>query len=905
MSSLVYQVVWQRYLSILVGSEASSATMVISLFLLGMSIGYYLFGELSKRVSQREKLLKLYGYTELATGAYAICFPIIFQSIFNSSLLISNNFFLNLLITAVLILPPTIMMGATVPVMTSILPDRNSFVNRGHAIIYGVNTIGAFTGVMLGGLFLVNKFGLELTITLIGAINILVSLPYIFNKLQGNIIKNDELENVEQELNNKELYIFSFLSGLGILGLEIIWLRILGLTIGASLVVFPLVLGVFILGIGMASLSLKKMGAQDLRKNLLVGLIALFVNYVLAPFLPRMAMMLRVTLSDMGFVFYLYYILCFIFLCAFLLPVIIPLGRILPLTYAYLRKTKEEFGLQCGLLYSFNTLGTLVGSIFLGYLVLNFVSIQTVFKIIVIVIGFGSIYVAIKQNHRTTVGVAISLSLVCLLTEWKRDDQLRGLFRYSISRTIKDTKSTDSVKKIELSDKNIKQYYFEDGAGSTVAVIGHSTAQGETKSIMVNGKSDSSTIGDYSTISLLSILPLLYTDKIIDLKTAVVGLGTGVTAGLLGELNFTSVVDVSEISPEVIKAQEFFKKENYNLLSNKKININAIDAFNFFKRKSNYYDIIVSEPTNPWTVGVENLFTNQFYKRVKKSLTTDGVFVQWLQGYSTNKEIFAGVIGKIKREFGNAILYKTHDLDYAVVASASPLIVKNIKSLDQNKAIRNVLKHLKMKSLNEIHLHEKLDDIDVSVLAKVNPELDHDLFNPKLSILSLKSFFFGEELNVEGLISPYLSRLNRGDIKSINIDSDRLKKILQDKCLPEAEVYMNLHCTNKVFISAYYRFTNGHGDLWQQMQDYSILRKYNHIERDTELIEKFLSQNLRNQNRVRFAFNELLKEGEFIRATKFLEESSNILSENFLRGLNSNLQRIKLLQKQFNRVGSR
>lgn len=905
MSSLVFQVIWQRYLSILVGSEASSATMVISIFLLGMSLGYYFFGKLSKIVLERKKLLKIYGYTELVTGAYAICFPMIFKLIFNSTIFSTNNFFINLALTLVLLLPPTFLMGATVPVMTAVLPNKNSFVNRGHAIIYGVNTLGAFVGVILGGLFLVHKFGLDMTMTLVGSINLLVSLIYIFNGLNGNIVKNDEFEIIPQELKNKELYLYAFLSGAGVLGLEIIWIRLLGLTIGSSLVVFPLVLGVFILGIGLASLSLKKMTPEGLRENLLYAQIALFINFVLAPFLPRMAMLLRVTMSDMTYNFYLYYILCFIFMCAFLLPVIVPLGRILPLTYSYLIKNKEDFGTKCGLLYSFNTLGTLFGSIVLGYLLLHLIDVESVFKIIVVIISFGTIYVGLKKNHKATVSISICLSLLCVLMQWKRDDQLRGLFRYSIAKTIRSTNNLESVKKIEVGKNSLKQYFFEDGVGATVAVVGTPTNQGETKSIMVNGKSDSSTIGDYSTISMLALLPVLYNQKKSTLNTAVVGLGTGVTAGLLGALNNVDSVDVCEISPEVIKSQKIFKKENYDLVNNTKVKISEIDAFNFFKGKNDLYDIVVSEPTNPWTVGVENLFTSQFYRRVKKSMTENGVFIQWLQGYSTNRKIFTGVISRINEEFGHAIVYKTHELDYAVMASRVPLKPQQIKELAEQSVVRNILSKLKMKSLIEFLIHKKFNSEDVKILSQTNHGFDHDLFSPKLSVESLKSFFFGKELNVETVVNPYITRLGRVKQRKIDLDSSRLKEIVKDPCVEDTNIYMNLHCKNNKTLFAYYRFIKNEGSTWQKIRDYSVLRKYNHIPKDLSLVLKALAEFRGDREKIEFAFNELLKEGNSSLASKFIEENKDVLSQRFRNHLTNQLTRISNLQSKYLSLGSR
>ena len=142
--SLGYQVIWQKYLSILVGSHARSSAIVVSVFLLGLALGYYVFGRLTEKIKDRYLLLKAYGFVEIFTGLYAVLFPKIFQFLLDSSISQTNHFGVHLFISSLLLILPTFLMGATVPIMTTVLPEDKENVSLIHSRIYGLNTLGAF-----------------------------------------------------------------------------------------------------------------------------------------------------------------------------------------------------------------------------------------------------------------------------------------------------------------------------------------------------------------------------------------------------------------------------------------------------------------------------------------------------------------------------------------------------------------------------------------------------------------------------------------------------------------------------------------------------------------------------------------------------------------------------------------
>ena len=265
--SLGYQVVWQRYISVLIGSEARSSTIIVAVFLTGLSIGYYYFGKLSEKITSRHKLLKTYGVVELITATYVILFPSFFEYLLNHDVSMSHQMIVHILLVSLLILFPTILMGATIPVMTAVLPDKNTDVNQIHTKIYGINTLGAFLGVLITGFFILPNLGYEMSLLVLGTVNFLVSLIYIWNNLDGHIYEKEQMTNIENKYSHKALYGFAFTAGLTCITFEILWFRILSLSIGSSFIVFPMVLSIFVLAIGLGSLTLKKFAPVHSKKT--------------------------------------------------------------------------------------------------------------------------------------------------------------------------------------------------------------------------------------------------------------------------------------------------------------------------------------------------------------------------------------------------------------------------------------------------------------------------------------------------------------------------------------------------------------------------------------------------------------------------------------------------------------
>ena len=761
--SLVYQVVWQKYLSILIGSEAKSSSLVVGIFLIGIALGYFVWGRVTLKVERRKQLLKMYGYVELLTGFYAVFFPSIFETILPFAKGLPNWFISDFFIAGILILPPTFLMGATIPMLTSCLPKTSDEINNLHAKIYGINTLGAFLGCLIGGLWLIPSLGLPVSIMYAGGLNVFVAVIYIANKLDGKIDKPERIPSVESHLGSWQIYLLVFCSGLVSISLEIIWFRIWGLTIGNSSIVFPMVLALFVLGLGYGGLTIKELSFRQFKKELTYFLIAVIFSYWAVPFLPVWVSRVRVLFVSAPYTYVPFYLTSGFILALVILPFVVPLGRILPMGYAFLKKEHHNYGERCGMLYFINTLGTFFGAIVFSYLFLYFLDINHVYLInIFIFLAIYLAFVVAREKKVLQFFLVIGIALVPCLYQWNRDIHVLGNFR-TRSYNAGDGKSL--LTSVSLS-KGRRALALKDGPNTTVAVLEVASKDPLPElAIMVNGKSDSSTNVDFATTVLAGVIPYLYQYDKDNLKTSVVGLGTGVSVGVLGQLAKVKEVDALEISPFVVKMNHFFNQYNWHALENPKVNTHVIDAFKFYIKNDKKYDIIVSEPTNPWVVGVENLYTQYYYELLEQSLVDDGVVAQWMQSYAINKKIMATVMKNMGEFFPFVKAYRTSGGDILLLGfkeERGSIKGDGILSSPDGPFIRELLERMSIPSIELVNYLEIMSSDEVVLATEQEGYFYHDILAPSLSFKALKSFYTGERVDPDSIPSPlYVRQLSQ------------------------------------------------------------------------------------------------------------------------------------------------
>jgi len=758
-SGLIYQAVWHRYMGIMLGAEARSSSLVIAIFLFGLSSGYFFWGRFTQKVNSRTRLLKSYGLLEAVIGLWGMLFPFLFLPVRSLSVMLPISFLIDLCLTVFLIFPPTFLMGATIPLLTAILPSNESEVNILHAKIYGWNTLGAFVGILLAGLVLIHTTGLIYTSLIAGGLNLFVALFFVFNKLEGNIQSKRELPWIENNFHPYSLYGLVFVTGAVTISMEIMWIRLWGLTVGASSIVFPLVVSIFVAGLALGSLFMGKISLEKFYRNLLMGLFILVLIFFTVPHFPLWVSFVRVSLSSTTPDFYLFQLITYGMLLVALLPFLFFIGRILPMAYALTKKNVANYGQQCGFLYFANTIGTFFGAVILSYFLLYWVDFDTIFKINVGLLAVAACYFFLQGKKYVFMGLVSSLVLLFMpLASWNRAFHKEGIFRINYKTVIHQQGPFFIPTTMPFTN-----IFFDDGV--TMTVSANKYEDSNEIAVYNNAKSDSTTSEDFSTLALAGILPYLFQPQEKKLKTMVIGLATGVTAGLVGRFEDVSSVDVIEISDSMVKAATLLSKHNYQLTENPKIKVHEMDAFKYMEKTPYKYDFIISEPTNPWTSGVENLFTPEFYQSVNNSLTKDGIFLQWMHLYEMDENVFATVVKNLRTAFPDITLFRlTGEDDIAFINIPKGRSPSEFASRRfSEKHISQAFYQLGIPNLEALEVLRAMVPAELAFLSSSWKTYNHELQNPQISLYGLVNFYTKSRIYYDKLIPPDFSRKLRGE----------------------------------------------------------------------------------------------------------------------------------------------
>lgn len=870
--SLVYQVIWQRYLALMLGSEARSSTLIICIFLAGLGMGYSFFGDLSKRIKNRKKLLQLYGGVELLTGLYAIIFNLYFQLLFDSSFLISQGFIWQFIMACLLILLPSFLMGATVPVMTTVMPDHLNQISTIHARIYGINTIGAFIGTLLGGPLLVFYFGMDRGLIIAGLANVIVAAIYLFNNLEGTSAKAiDQTENKIDEiryLDSRKIVTMSFISGLSVLALEMIWMRYWTLVTGPSAFIFPFVVSVFVLGIGAGSLFIKEISQRYLKKQLFMSLFLISLSYVLFPYLPIWMSNTRVVLISHPVTFNIFIVLSYFILMIFIFPLAFSLGRILPLSYGLLDKDHQYYGRQCAFVYFLNTAGTFIGALFFGYFLLMWFDLFTLYKMVGLILLGVTVSGFKKSLSYKEMAISVIILLVLSVLPMNRSAIDSGMFR---NNQISELNFQGLFNLKPFYEKDKSKIYLEDGPNVSVWV--HKMPVGDLKahSLIVNGKSDSSTLYDYPTISLLALYPYLIApwEK---MNAALVGLGTGLTAIHMGNFSRIDKLDVIEVSQEVLNAQKSISHYNGHYFNNRKINTHIVDAFTYFKGKNHQYEIIISEPPNPWVNGVENLFTDYYYKMIKKALKQDGIFTQWVQVYEFTPKLLTTILKNIQNNFQYIRVINSTTGDLGIIGSDSDVIYRSADpKISPELEVMNILSNNNL-PVASLDLFDVWNESDLKYLVFTQESYDHQILHPQLSVPAYRSLFLKQSIDILNLVDSVIARripwkkeliagrqnIVKEYVKAYQNQKGMCKQIGMDR------VFRDSLCFHHELLNHYFRYTNSSVSVDQRLAGYHYLRQHRVILEDVKFLDEMVELVKKGQWGVVFdhaVVTELILEG--------------------------------------------
>ena len=549
------------------------------------------------------------------------------------------------------------------------------------------------------------------------------------------------------------LYLIAFLSGFYVISLENVLIRITNLSLGSSSYSFSIIVAVFILSIATGSYvvaGLKHISKWLLYANQMLITISLLMIYIFLDKWPYWAHLIRIAVQSNTSGFWGYYILVFLSLTCILILPIGMMGATVPIIFHELKRDLSNVGRHSGMLLSWNTAGNLIGSLIGGIILYHFLNNQGVFLTAAFFAALSAGLAGWILSKKSVLPSIVCVVIIGLLgfspSFYNQKNFMSGTFRL---RTPLPYSFTDSTHFFKQFHKGFELKYYNDGPAATVAVTQdkHKFPLFDKKSmaLFINGKSDSSTIGDIYTIKLLAHIPALLAEKRSNIM--VVGLGTGVTAGELTLYPDVERIDVAEISPSVVQTLPLFHQFTHDVHKDPRLKIHIGDAFRIIGRSQKKWDIVISEPSNPWVTGVDSLFTREFYHLVKSHLTEDGVMMQWAHTIIASPDMIEMILNTIQQEFEYPRVFLGGS-DLLILASNKPISCQNLidaeATLTGNPKVKKSLEEINVYSLASLLIKERW-----------TPSYSADYFSgsgiqsldfPRLHYLAGKDFFLGKNL---------------------------------------------------------------------------------------------------------------------------------------------------------------
>jgi len=672
-SSLIFEVVWVKLLTVQFGSSAWSISTVVASFMAGLALGSAWAGRRADRIAHP---FRVYAALELGIGLFGLLSISILGQLdrmiapIYTALLGQFGLFVlvRFLISFSVLLVPTFLMGASLPVLVAGL-TRSESVRQRVGLLYGVNTLGAAFGVAAAGFYLLPRLGLSGSTLAAAVASGLVALgAMLCHRVLKPVLSVEQAATPEAPAGAvpRDLLAVLVLSGCVSIGWEIACVRLLAPILGSSTYAFSIILTTFLIGIGLGGLlSASPLAPREAYRAGLGWLLTLCALGMLgglfyANQLPEwMVVLARSSGRQPGWLFAAQGLL----VGAMLLLPACCLGAALPLAIAGWQAETGSVGRAVGGIYAANTLGAIGGSLATGFLLLPYLGASGTIKLcagLAQLAGCGMLLAdpsgPPRRRALRALGGAGLLGMLCLLTPNVDLQALhRGVFRALLSESGKTASQSGDL------------LYAREGISATVTVY----RSPDVTTLKVNGKSDASTGTDLTTQYLLGHLPMFLCKS--PRTACVIGYGSGATVRAVAAHSGLERVDVVELEPAVSDASHYFNSINDKVLQDRRVFLHHEDGRAFLRYRPARYDVLISEPSNPWIAGVSALFTREFYQLARARLAAGGIFCQWIQTYELSRETLNGMIRTLAEVFPHVVLFRS-TANLLCLAADAPII---------------------------------------------------------------------------------------------------------------------------------------------------------------------------------------------------------------------------------------
>lgn len=776
-TGLIYQVVWFKYLAIFLGSTTYAQMIVLSAFLGGLALGNHFAG---LRADRLKNPVMVYSILEILIGIYCFLYPVlshfagdIFIAAAKAGDMSDTQGFLFVFVRSQLsislLLLPTMAMGATLPVLSKAFVDKRADSRRDLAILYGLNSLGAVGGVLFAGFVLIKFFGLNTTLYISATVNIIIGIvgavfSYFYFRENRKEPEGEAEEKPEeaaayipgQPAGNtallKLVILIAGTSGFAALMYEMVWVRLLIHIFGSSTYAFSLMLMAFISGITIGSMIASSKMFNSMNKVRVVAFSQAAIALSTLPVLliyERLIYYFWVTASlmvknDTTFDIYLFiqFAVCFMLI---LVPTVF-MGITLPVIVEIVREYKQGIGASVGRVFSVNTVGTVLGSVLTGLLFIPWLGMRGTFELGIFINLAGAAALAYftpdktKANRYILAGSAavVFVMILSLTPDWNVKLSMASVFR---RLSVEPPKTYAQFLEV-MEQRDV--LYYKEGMNANVSIVQYRDTT-KTIALIINGKADASNGDDMSTQVLSAQIPMLLHKDPKDVF--VVGLGSGVTVGSVLTHPVKEVTCV-EISKEVVESAKFFAKENNNCMENPKLKMLVEDAHTFMKLTPKQFDVIISEPSNPWIAGIGNLFSVEYFNLCRSKLKKGGIMLQWFHIYEMDDDILKLVMNTYAQAFPYTQVWNPGAGDILMVGSEEDIAMDaeeftkrfNIPAVKQNMEMVGLNTPFSMLSLQML---SQRGFYAVSDYPEVNSEL-----HPLLEFRAPRSLFKGRNAKV-------------------------------------------------------------------------------------------------------------------------------------------------------------
>ena len=685
--ALVYQVAWLRLLRLIFGASTAASAAVLAIFMGGLGIGGLLLG---RRADRAARPLALYGRLEVGIALAAAASPLLVGLVRlvyvgmggTASLGTVGGTAVRLLLTALVLGLPTFLMGGTLPAMARAATAGGDRGRRTLALLYGTNTLGAVAGALTTTFVALEWLGVRASILAAAGLNLLLALLALhLAGTAGTAVTASRADTAStpppSERRSRSTRLAFVLAAAAIVGfafllMELVWYRMLSPILGGSSYTFGLILAVALTGIGIGGL-LYALGDPGRRPTLGafaatcgIEAVVLIAPFALGDRLALLALALR-PVGDAGF---LGLAATWLLITSIVvLPTAIVAGYQFPLLVAVLGQGRAALGREIGATYAWNTAGAILGSIAGGFGLLPLLGALTVWRAVagMLVVLALAAWLIDRDGPRlrrglvplTCAGLALLLLGATGPTAFWRHTPIGA------GRMPDRFESRNDIDRL-IAEHRRSVIWEAEGVESSVGLEGQSQYI-----FLINGKADGSALRDAPNM-VMSVLigAALHPEP---KRALVIGLGSGQSAGWLAEVPSIEQVDVVELEPAVLEVAERCASVSFDVLNHPKVEVLVGDGRELLLTSDARYDLIFSQPSNPYRAGIASLFSQEFYRAVAERLSPGGLLLQWLQGYEVDGNLVGSAYATVHAVFPQIASWQVHENDLLLVAGQQPI----------------------------------------------------------------------------------------------------------------------------------------------------------------------------------------------------------------------------------------